>query len=566
MASNKPRADERAPLTAHVDGRSYAAVAAAPPAEEVRRRSEHHNLAGLPAWRFRLACLAIWSATFLAAFDGTVVATLLSSIGSSFNALNQASWLGTAYLLSLCSFTPVYGRLSDALGRRNALLVALGSFTLGTAVCAVAPSMGALIAARVLAGVGGGGLTSVGSILISDLVDLRHRGLYQGYANVLFGLGASLGGPVGGWCADTFGWRVAFSAQLPLLVASVLAIIAFVPSTLGAGGGEGSWSDKLRKIDYAGSTLLAAAIGSLLLGVSLKTAASKPGGGEYAWSDPLVAGLLVASLVVTAVFLVVEGKYAAEPVLPLGLLSRRTPASVAFSNLTMAACIFSMLYNVPLFFTAVRLQSSSVAGAHLLPYSVLIGFGSLAIGYVMRRSGRYYPAMMFSAVLIVASCALMLTWTTSVPEWLTWLAPTPAGFGYAGALTSTLVALMAEVTKNGRSEIAVATSMTYMFRTVGQVLGVALSAAILQATLEADLTAQLSDRTLIDAIRHSSDIIPGLPGHVRRIAVDAYAHGLHRVWQFNLALAILTVAIMAVADNDHIPEAPGGAQDDAADE
>lgn len=451
-------AGERAPLVAHTDGRSYAAVAASSSPEEGDacrpRPRQHHNLAGLPAWRFHIACLAIWSATFLAAFDGTVVATLLSSIGSSFNALNQASWLGTAYLLSLCSFTPVYGRLSDALGRRNALLVALGSFTLGTAACAVAPSMGSLIAARVLAGVGGGGLTSVGSILLSDLVDIRHRGLYQGYANVLFGLGASLGGPVGGWCADTFGWRAAFSAQVPLLAASVVSILIFVPSSLGAGGGDdASWSDKLKKIDYAGSTFLAAAIGSLLLGVSLKTAASKPGGGEYAWSDPLVVGLLVGSLVLTGIFLAIEGKYAAEPVLPLGLLTRRTPASVAFANLTMAACIFSMLYNVPLFFTAVRLQSSSVAGAHLLPYSVLIGFGSLAIGYVMRRTGRYYPAMLFSGVLIVISCALMLTWTTEVPEWLTWLAPTPAGFGYAGALTSTLVAIIAEVTKNGRSEM-----------------------------------------------------------------------------------------------------------------
>lgn len=146
----------------------------------------HHNLAGLPAWRFRLACLSVWSATFLAAFDGTVVATLLSDIGSSFHAFHLASWLATAYLLSLCCFTPVYGRLADALGRRNAQLVALAFFTVGTALCAVAPTMNALIAARVLAGVGGGGLSSVGSILLSDLVDLRHRGLYQGYANLLY--------------------------------------------------------------------------------------------------------------------------------------------------------------------------------------------------------------------------------------------------------------------------------------------------------------------------------------------------------------------------------------------
>jgi MFS family permease len=168
----------------------------------------HHNLANLSPLHFRLACLSVWSATFLAAFDGTVVATLLSPIGSSFHALHLASWLGTAYLLSLCCFTPVYGRLADALGRRNAQLVALAFFTLGTAACAAAPSMNALIAARCLAGVGGGGLTSVGSILLSDLVHIRKRGVYQGYANILYVSVCARGGGGGGSAVGGGRWAV----------------------------------------------------------------------------------------------------------------------------------------------------------------------------------------------------------------------------------------------------------------------------------------------------------------------------------------------------------------------
>lgn len=155
-----------------------------PPTEDGTKR--HHNLAGLSAWRFRVTCLALWSATFLSAFDSTVIATLLADIGSSFGAFHLASWLGTAYLLSLCCFTPIYGRLTDTLGRKNTQILSVAIFTLGTALCAVAKDMYQLIAFRVLAGLGGGGLTSVGSILLSDLVDLRHRGLYQGYANLLF--------------------------------------------------------------------------------------------------------------------------------------------------------------------------------------------------------------------------------------------------------------------------------------------------------------------------------------------------------------------------------------------
>ncbi|PSR73635.1 hypothetical protein PHLCEN_2v10554 [Hermanssonia centrifuga] len=123
----------------------------------------------------------LWSAVFLGALDGTIVATLLAPIGSYFNESNRSSYIGTSYLLSVCCFTPLYGRLSDILGRKGAMLLALSLFGVGTLLCGLAPSMDSLIAARAIAGMGGGGL---------------------------FGLGAGLGGPLGGWMNDSFGWCV----------------------------------------------------------------------------------------------------------------------------------------------------------------------------------------------------------------------------------------------------------------------------------------------------------------------------------------------------------------------
>ena len=121
---------------------------------------------------------ALWSAVFLGALDGmlphrlvttqldtstflsptgTIVATLLSPIGAYYNRSNQSSYIGTAYLLSVCCFTPLYGRLSDILGRKGAMLLALSLFGSGTLLCGIAPSMDILIAARAIAGMGGGG-------------------------------------------------------------------------------------------------------------------------------------------------------------------------------------------------------------------------------------------------------------------------------------------------------------------------------------------------------------------------------------------------------------------------
>jgi len=331
------------------------------------------------------------------------------------------------------------------------------------------------------------------------LNDLRYTDVYR--------LGGALGGPVGGWVSDTLGWRTAFLAQVPLLLIAGTLIFTQVripqpdvppppsrsrsgtstPLPLNSTPYKPNWRTNLARIDYLGSLTLVLAVGSLLVSISFKTSSTKGSGDDYRWSDPFIWGLLVASAIMTIVFILVEGFYSPEPILPLRMLVRRTPSAVALSSLFMVINQFSILYNIPLFFSAVRLDSSSVAGAHVLPYSIMIGVGSLLIGWIMRRTGKYWWASVISASIIVLSSALLLTWQIDSPEWITWVAQVPSGFGYAGVLTSSLVALMTNVTREGKGEVAVATSMTYMFRSIGQVLGVSLSAAIVQAILASDL-------------------------------------------------------------------------------
>ena len=421
----------------------------------------HHNLAGLPAWRFRILCVCVTFCGFLAALDSTVVATLLSDIGSSFNASNQASWVGSSFLLSQCCFTPIYGRLSDLIGRRNAHLSGLVLFTTGNVLCGFAPSMNFLIFAQVVAGSGAGGVQSMGNIIFSDLVDLRRRGIYQGYVNIMFGMGAALGGPFGGFMSDHFGWRIAFLGQVPLLLVGMACVYNVVPVTLPLARSTSttkesvSWRAALRRIDYLGSLTLVLAVGSLILGLSLKTSSTNAQGQPYPWSDPRVYGLLIASVVATIAFVFVEGRIAPEPILPLQMLSRRTPAAVATVMLVMAVNAFSTIYNVPLYFTAVRLQTSAAAGARLLPYSIMIGLGSLAAGHFIKRTGKYRLVGVSLSALISLGGVGFCFWTRDAPEWLTWAAQPPAGWGYAGVLTTTLVALMTEVTQEGKGEMCV---------------------------------------------------------------------------------------------------------------
>ena len=136
-----------------------------------------------------------------------------------------------------------------------------------------------------------------------------------------------------------------------------------------------SWQQKLARVDWFGSLSLVTAVGAFLLAVSLKASE------DLAFGDPLVLGLFLVSAIGAVLFALVESYWAAEPIMPLWILRRRTPLAVALSNLGMSGIAFSMLYNVPLYFSAVMLQSASEAGSHLLPNAVSL-FSMLIAAYL----------------------------------------------------------------------------------------------------------------------------------------------------------------------------------------
>ncbi|EGO01838.1 hypothetical protein SERLA73DRAFT_71001 [Serpula lacrymans var. lacrymans S7.3] len=455
----------------------------------------------------------LWSAVFLGALDGKsslpaplqssplfagtieATSTSLTSRPTSPLLTFSPSAASPRYMAcpSLLPFSPSHpppGRLSDIIGRRGAMLLALSLFgkssltslypplTLtpgsGTIACGLASSMEILIIARAVAGMGGGGVMTVTSVTMSDLIPLKQRGLYQGMTNILFGLGAGLGGPLGGWMNDTFGWRAAFLLQTPLLIISFVLVFLKVNIKLSSEVEHRSVYDKLRRIDFAGSLTLVGAVASMLLAFSLKTAE------ELAWSHPLIWGLFVGSAVCWALFIFVEARWAPYPVMPLRLITCRTPFAVSIVNLLASISAFSMIYNVPLYFSAVRLNSSTNAGMHLLPHSVALSTGSVFAGWLMRRTGKLYMLTLLSTVLTVFAGMLLITWNDQTASWHLWLDVVPQGLGMASLITTTLIAMIASVYKE---DMAVATGITYLFRTTGQVLGVSLSGAILQEVL-----------------------------------------------------------------------------------
>lgn len=186
---------------------------AIPEEDEVEDESKSPFHRGISVRTFWLIFGGILANTFISCFDSTIMASSHPVITSYFKSSNSASWLSTSFLLTSTAFQPLYGRLSDTMGRKLPYLFGMALFVGGTLWCALAQSMTSFILARAVCGLGAGGMLTMGSIITSDMVPIEIRGIYQSYLNILFGLGSALGAASGGAMADHLGWRWEFGVQ-----------------------------------------------------------------------------------------------------------------------------------------------------------------------------------------------------------------------------------------------------------------------------------------------------------------------------------------------------------------
>ncbi|KAJ3782613.1 vacuolar amino acid permease [Lentinula aff. detonsa] len=485
----------------------------------------------------------VWMATFLSSVNMTLVPTMLPSISSEFQKSHQASWLGTAYLLATSTFTPLYGRLANVLGRRGAAQVAVLFTGLGTVACGFSTNMEMLIASRFLAGIGGGGVNTIATIIVSDMYSLRERGLAQGVASVFNGLGLGFGGPLGGLITDWFGWRWAFLCQVPLFVISLfLTTVNLRYVTKGKGK---STIEVLKRIDYFGSFTLLISVGSMLFFLSTRFNANIP------WSDARVIAPLVLSIVFFIIFVIVELYISPEPVLAPFLLKQKIPVLVGISNFLVATCNFTITYFFPMWFQTVMLTNASTAGLHILPNSISMSLGSVFAGLMMHRTGKYKMINMIFGIFPFIGTVLI----SQIHEnsgWIqSWFSIIPMGFGNAVVLQTMLIALLAHIPE---SHMAVGTGFGQLFRGIGQVGGVAISSAIFQWKLDGALRERIDGpdaEQIITHIRQNARAVVTLPPELQHIARDSYAVSLKTVFFFASVSTLLAyIARLPIPEKD----------------
>jgi MFS family permease len=413
---------------------------------------------------------------FLSAADGTVVATALPAIAASFGHVEYLSWIVVANLIASTVAAPAYGRLGDAFGRRRMMVVALGIFMVASCLCALAPNFWSLLAARMLQGMGGGGLMTLAQALIGENVPPRQRGSYQGYLSANIVAGTTIGPIMGGFITQAWGWQAVFFAYLPVGLAALVLLTRLPPGERGSGAA---------RFDLFGVVLLTGFIVPLLLMVSqLQTLspAALPG-----------LGALLALTIAALATLLWQQRRTSAPLLALPLM--RIPEF--WRSTLMGACsgasLTAMITFLPIYLQVVTGASPAQSGLLLIPLTGAVSSGSVLTGWLISRTGRtaIFPAVGL-AITAVSLIALAI-WAPSLSRvQLSWLLA-------LGGVTQGSAMITAQITVqavSGSRQLGAASASVQLSRSLGSAFGAAAAGAVLfglLALLDPDTAALFTD-------------------------------------------------------------------------
>jgi EmrB/QacA subfamily drug resistance transporter len=335
---------------------------------------------------------------FLAVVDQTIVATALPAIAAATGGVERVSWIVVAYLIAATIAAPIYGRLGDAFGRRKLMFAAIAVFMIASVCCAASPTIEWLTLARVLQGLGGGGLMTLSQAMIGEAIPPRERARYQGYIATV-AVSANTFGPVaGGYLTEHFGWQSIFLVNVPIGLIAV-ALTFRLPVRHHAEPHQ--W-----RADPGGLFLFTLFVATTLLALEQAQHVNLS-------ALPLAGGLGAVGLI-SLVLLVRQEKRAASPLIPLGLL--RMPA--IWRSDAMAVChgaaLVSLITFLPVYLEAVRGISPSQTGLILVPLTVGVGTGSLATGRLVHRTGLTFAFPVVGLACVTANLIVLAFWADAL--------------------------------------------------------------------------------------------------------------------------------------------------------
>lgn len=475
--------------------------------------------------------------TFVAVLDNLVVLTALPTVVGELGGGSSGGWLITAYLLTSTIGVPLYGKLSDLIGRLRLYELALVIFMVASALAGFSQGVMQLNLARALQGVGAAGLQVLPMAIVADVAAPRDRARYQGVMAVNFAIASVLGPLVGGLFVDHLSWRWLFFMNVPLCIVAVLAAhwLPIKDRALGVVSRV--------NIDYLGFILLSIGATSFLLAITWSDG--------YRWGSPDIIGLLVLTGVSIGL-LVVQERRAAEPIIPPEMFRQRDVVLIISSTMLLGVTMFATWMLMPMFFQIVTGASATQAGMWLLPFV----FGNTAMtmitGWIVARTGRYKWAPVTGSLIATGGFALYTTMgpQTSAVVGSAYMFVTGLGLG----MFQQVVVVMIQNRATDHN-MGAATATIGFLRSLGFSLGSALGFSLFVGASSREI-----DSLISPAMRASlsPEVLQGNPAALRELSrpvqdllVRAFADGLRLAFIAVLPLAVAAVVVMCLVRDKH---------------
>lgn len=400
--------------------------------------------------------------TALIALDATILATAVPSVVNTLGGFSQFPWLFSVYVLAQAVSVPIYGKLSDQIGRKPVMLFGIGLFVLGSLLCALAWKMSILIALRAVQGLGAGAIGPMAMTIIGDIYTVAERAKVQGYTASVWGIASVVGPTLGGVFTDFVSWRAIFVINIPLGLLAGWMLWRHLHESVEVAK---------HKIDFGGAAALAVGASLIILGLL-------EGGVLWPWwSVPSVA-IFAGGTALLIGFVIIERR-AAEPILPGWAFTRRIFDGVYITALAVGVLTLGLSSYVPMFVQDVLGSSALIAGFALAGQSVGWPLAASQSGRIYLKIGFRNTALIGGGFALAGSLSLLLLHPDSTPLQVG-LSCALVGIGLGLITSPTLVAAQSVV---GWEQRGVITATNMFARSMGSAIGTAVFGAIVNATI-----------------------------------------------------------------------------------
>ncbi|KAK6198575.1 MFS efflux transporter [Scheffersomyces amazonensis] len=431
----------------------------------------HYNV--LPTRKIIIILLTLSFGQLVSFMDQTSITVALPYIAKDLNAQETINWAGSASLLANCVCQVLFGRMSDIFGRKNVLMSCLLILVIGDIACGLSQTGVQFYIFRAFAGIGNGGVSSLGMVILSDIVTLEQRGRFQGILGASVGIANAIGPFIMSAFITHSSWRSFYYFLAPFGVVVIIAVFFLIESPHKQLNEVLSKTEKFKKIDYLGILTATAALTFILVPLS-------GGGSAYAWNSPIVIVLFVLGGCFLIIFLLIEWKIPELPMVPLHIFKNPTLCILMICNILFGGAYYSFMYYLPYFCQIVKDFDVTQTSILYLPLVLSQATMSAVAGQLITYSGHYGYIVGTGYFLWCLSCILLVFWNEKIKTVYCVLILLVMGTGVGFSFQPSMVAVQANCK---RAERAVVISVRNVSRSFGGAIAITMGSSIISNSL-----------------------------------------------------------------------------------